>query len=231
LALPFFALRLVVYLFRLKEGGEARMLARITLLVLFCLPVPLHAAPPSAVDYSKASIDRLIDDLTLIDSSAPGVDSAGIYGGFIAETAPGAPLVGVVGVPPPQVPPQMRELVRRGMAALPALIAHLSDARPTQLAVGSEEFPPVPPNLPLSSPPVSSFCATRRISVVAFWKSPSLPFGKSPSLPFGNLRRCLLGNLRRCLLEPPEILESAPRFCSSQCPQHRNALKARDIPA
>lgn len=117
------------------------MLARITLLALFCVAVPLHAAQPSDVDYSKASIDKLIDDLTLIDSFAPGVDSAGIYGGFIAESAPGAPQVGVLGVPSPQVPPQMRELVRRGMVALPALIAHLDDARPTQLAVGSQEFP------------------------------------------------------------------------------------------
>ncbi|MGA1983890.1 MAG: hypothetical protein ABSG84_15670 [Acidobacteriaceae bacterium] len=118
------------------------MLARITLLALFCVAVPLHAVPPSDVDYSKASIDKLIDDLTLIDSSAPGVNSAGIYGGFIAENAPGEFQVGVLGVPPPKVPPQMSELVRRGLIALPALIAHLNDARPTKLAVGNEELPP-----------------------------------------------------------------------------------------
>jgi len=117
------------------------MLARIGLFTLLTLVVFAHSALAADVDYSKASIDKLIDDLTLIDSFAPGVDSAGIYGGFIAESAPGAPQVGVLGVSSPQVPPQMRELVRRGMVALPALIAHLDDARPTQLAVGSEEFP------------------------------------------------------------------------------------------
>lgn len=117
------------------------MLARIGLLALLMIVVPAHSARASDVNYSKASIDKLMDDLALIDSSAPGVNSAGMYGGFIAVDAPAQLQMGVLGVPPPGVPPQMRELVRRGISALPALIAHLNDARPTKLEVGNEALP------------------------------------------------------------------------------------------
>lgn len=96
--------------------------------------------PPAAVaDYSRVPIDQLIDDLTLIDSQAPGIDSGAVYGGFIADDGPGAFEMGVLGRPQPTVPPQMRELVRRGANALPTLIAHLNDARPTKLAVGTDD--------------------------------------------------------------------------------------------
>jgi hypothetical protein len=117
------------------------MLARIGLFALLSVVVPGHAALASDVDYSKASIDKLVDDLTLIDSQAPGINSAAVYSGFIADDSPGQFQVGVLGVPPPGVPPQMRELVRRGISALPVLIAHLNDARPTKLDVGNEELP------------------------------------------------------------------------------------------
>jgi hypothetical protein len=117
------------------------MLARIGLFALLSIVVPAHSALASDVDYSKASIDKLIDDLTLIDSQAPGINSAAVYSGFIADDSPGQFQVGVLGVPPSGVPPQMRELVRRGISALPTLIAHLNDARPTKLEVGNEEVP------------------------------------------------------------------------------------------
>jgi hypothetical protein len=41
-------------------------------------------------------------------------------------------------MPPPVVVPQMRELVRRGVDVLPALIAHLNDQRPTLLVIKRE---------------------------------------------------------------------------------------------
>jgi hypothetical protein len=43
----------------------------------------------------------------------------------------------VLGVAPPKVPRQMSELVRRGPPALPELIKHLDDKRPTKLEVGN----------------------------------------------------------------------------------------------
>jgi hypothetical protein len=89
-------------------------------------------------DYSSASVTDLIDDLTQIDSPAPGIDSAAVYGGFIADSSPGSFQLGILGAPPPDVPPQMRELVRRGAAALPELIKHLDDKRPTRLEVGNK---------------------------------------------------------------------------------------------
>jgi hypothetical protein len=89
-------------------------------------------------DYSKSSIDQLIDDLTQIDSQSPGIDSAAIYEGFIADSSPGSFGGGVLGIAPPEVPPQMSELVRRGPLALPELIKHLDDRRPTKLEVGNK---------------------------------------------------------------------------------------------
>jgi hypothetical protein len=115
------------------------MLRKMSTLVLLFSWISPHRAHAQPADYSKASINELIDDLALIDSQAPGVNSAAIYGGFIGDDSPGQFQVGVLGLSPPGVPPQMRELVRRGISALPALIAHLDDARPTKLAVGNDE--------------------------------------------------------------------------------------------
>jgi hypothetical protein len=90
-------------------------------------------------DSSEKSLKQLIDDLTEIKSQSIGIASAGIYEGFIADTAPASFEVGVLGVAPPEVPLQMRELVRRGPLALPELIGHLDDARSTKLQVGSDD--------------------------------------------------------------------------------------------
>jgi len=114
------------------------MLAKIRLWTLLYVVFSMHAALAADVDYSKSSNEQLIDDLTLIDAQAPGIDGAAIYGGFIAVDAPVVFQGGLLGAPLPTAPPQMRELVRRGMDALPVLIAHLNDARPTKLSVGNE---------------------------------------------------------------------------------------------
>ena len=90
---------------------------------------------------TEKSVAQLIDDLTQIDSQAPGIDSAAIYQGFIADDAPGSFLVGVLGVAPPKAPPKMLELVRLGPVALPELLKHLDDKRPTKLQVGNDDSP------------------------------------------------------------------------------------------
>lgn len=91
-------------------------------------------------DYSQSSTEMLVDQLMLIDSPAPGIDGTGVYETFIGEPTPLEFQMGILGVPPPTVPPQMRELVRRGVAALPVLLGHLDDKRPTKLIVGGSIF-------------------------------------------------------------------------------------------
>jgi len=113
------------------------MLLDIRRSLLVCLMIAINATIVSGVARAQDSTAKLVDDLTLIGSQAPGIDSAAMFGGFIGEDAPAKFEMGVLGVPPPKVPPQMRELVRRGMSALPTLIAHLDDARPTKLMVGN----------------------------------------------------------------------------------------------
>jgi hypothetical protein len=97
----------------------------------------LLAANP---DYSTVPLDRLVDDLALIDSFAPGITSTAMYQSFIAVDEPPEFAWGILGTPTPNVPPQMRELVRRGVGALPTLIQHLNDARSTRLSVGGSFF-------------------------------------------------------------------------------------------
>jgi hypothetical protein len=89
--------------------------------------------------YSNEATEQLIDDLTQIDSQSLGIDGAAMYGGFLADNAPPSFEEGVLGVVPPSVPPQMRELVRRGPSALPELIKHVGDARATKLKVGNDD--------------------------------------------------------------------------------------------
>ncbi len=81
-------------------------------------------------------LDALIDELTGVGSPTPGVDGMAWYSAFLADGAAPKFQGGVLGTPTPAVPPQMRELVRRGLAALPVLIRHLGDNRPTKLVVG-----------------------------------------------------------------------------------------------
>jgi hypothetical protein len=113
----------------------------IVAIVLTCL-LSTYGTPQSSDDYSKRSITELIDSLSQIDSQAPGIDSAALYGGFIADGTPGSFEGGLLGVAPPKVPPQMRELVRRGPIALPELIKHLTDRRPTKIEVGNADSGP-----------------------------------------------------------------------------------------
>lgn len=97
---------------------------------------PKSTQNPSG-DYSKETVAQLIDDLTQINSFAPGLDSAGMYDGFIAGDRLLTFGGGVLGVPPPTVPPQMRELVRRGPLALAELVKHIDDGRLTKLHIGN----------------------------------------------------------------------------------------------
>jgi hypothetical protein len=86
-------------------------------------------------DYSGKTVNELIDDLTQIKSESPGISSAYItHDAFIAEDTPSFRKGN--GEVAREVPPPMRELARRGPLALPELIEHLNDKRPTKLEVG-----------------------------------------------------------------------------------------------
>jgi len=94
------------------------------------------ASPCSADDYAKISTEHLIDTLTTLDENTPGIDDGGDYSAFLAEDKPPQFEMGLLPTKPPVIPPAMREIVRRGASALPALIDHLSDKRPTKIHVG-----------------------------------------------------------------------------------------------
>jgi len=106
---------------------------------LLCAPIlSVFAIAGPGNDYSHKSVAELIAELPQIDSQSPGINSAAIYEGFLAENSPGPFKGGVLGIAPPKVPPQMSELVRRGPLALAELIKHLDDTRPTKLEVGNK---------------------------------------------------------------------------------------------
>jgi hypothetical protein len=89
-------------------------------------------------NYAAAPVDQLIEDLMLVDAPAPGIDGMTLQSAFLAEEKAPQFNSGVLGAQPPTIPPQMRELVRRGLASLPALIRHLDDKRLTRLVVGGD---------------------------------------------------------------------------------------------
>ncbi len=78
----------------------------------------------------------LITKLQEESNEGIGFDTMAWASGFIAIDEEPQFRGGIMGSPKPKVSPVMRELVRRGLAALPMLIDHLSDARSTKLIVG-----------------------------------------------------------------------------------------------
>jgi hypothetical protein len=91
-------------------------------------------------DLSKTSVEALIDGLAKIDAPTAGLHGTASVRGFIAEDKPLTFGGGVLGSPAPKIPSEMRELVRRGPVALPQLIEHLGDKRPTKLTIGEDFF-------------------------------------------------------------------------------------------
>ena len=117
------------------------MIVQRKMLITFCIGsiLTLLVTPAISGDDPYRSVEQLIDDLSEIDLQSPGINSSAIYEGFIADNSPGSFQVGVLGVGAPKVPPPMRELVRLGAVALPDLIDHLTDSRPTKIDVGNKK--------------------------------------------------------------------------------------------
>jgi hypothetical protein len=77
----------------------------------------------------------LIEELRDIDEQVPGIDSSATFEDFMATESSPRFRMGLLGTPPPNTPAPLRELVRRGVSALPNLLAHLDDSRPTRLLI------------------------------------------------------------------------------------------------
>lgn len=105
-------------------------------LVLFVASPCLADNPrlPGEPDLSSVSTDAVIDQLVNMKSAAPGIDPFANMRGFILGTS-GTFEGGMIGAPDPDVTAPMRELVRRGTSALPALLNHLDDSRPTAYTI------------------------------------------------------------------------------------------------
>jgi hypothetical protein len=115
------------------------MLVVVGLVAFLSLGVPISSGA-AETDLSTAPIETLIDDLTLIDAPAPGIDGAAWFSAFMADNWVPRFEGGILGSATPRIPPQMRELVRRGLRALPSLVEHLDDGRPTRLSVGMDSI-------------------------------------------------------------------------------------------
>jgi hypothetical protein len=76
-------------------------------------------------------IDRLQDEAT----EGMGTHSTAWAEGFLATDEEPRFRGGILGSAKPAASPVMKELVRRGLAALPELLDHLTDPRPTHLVV------------------------------------------------------------------------------------------------
>src|SRR5262249_30578898 len=83
---------------------------------------------------------QLIDQLTEVSGEGVGSHSMVSAAAFLAVEEERRFQGGVLGAPKPKVSPVMRELVRRGIIALPDLLEHVDDARTTKLVVGDKGF-------------------------------------------------------------------------------------------
>lgn len=101
------------------------------------LATRLYYPPIPPVD-SKAA--ALIDRLVYVTDQGPGTRSTAWTSSFIAVDEDARFHGGILGSEKPVMNPAMRDLVRMGIAALPDLLNHLSDSRPTGLSVRQMRF-------------------------------------------------------------------------------------------
>lgn len=86
-------------------------------------------------DVGKLDVPALVDMLQREEDQGIGTHATANASGFLAVDQEPRFVCGILGSPKPKTSPVMRELVRRGLSALPSLIAHVSDARPTGLVI------------------------------------------------------------------------------------------------
>jgi hypothetical protein len=115
----------------------SRMLSTALLILLTASGESATTVEP---DSKPGTIDSFIDQLAEIDAPAAGLHPTLFDATFLADGSPDAIEGGVFGSQAPKRFPQMVELVRRGLDALPALVEHLGDRRDTKLVVGNTFF-------------------------------------------------------------------------------------------
>jgi hypothetical protein len=101
---------------------------------------------PHAMAQTNPMPDQLIDELVQIDCPMPGVSDMGTFGGFLPEEGsmePSATVLieqhGQLRYPAPCQNASVQKIMHFGPTALPALIRHLDDKRPTKLVVGKDD--------------------------------------------------------------------------------------------
>jgi len=91
--------------------------------------------PLNVANLARYSVEELIDGLQDEASEGLGTHSTAWADGFLASDEEPTFRGGVLGSAKPNASPVMRELVRRGVAALPTLMDHLVDRRATRLVI------------------------------------------------------------------------------------------------
>ncbi len=91
-----------------------------------------------AENVSTKSVDALIDDLTAMNGDTLGISDDAMYEGFLATDDAPQLVSGTLPSRSVTINLSMREIVRRGASALPVLLAHLDDKRPTRMHVGED---------------------------------------------------------------------------------------------
>jgi hypothetical protein len=107
---------------------------RILLVFLLLLLPSLRAES----DLRSKTCAQLIDDLQNLESPTAGLHPTAWVSQFLAEETEPQFGGGIIGSQRPVVFAPMRELVVRGAAAIPEILRHLDDARPTKLEIREE---------------------------------------------------------------------------------------------
>ena len=103
-----------------------------------CLVLPLRAT-------ARPNPERYIDDLRTLDCPIPGVSDTGTFDGFLAQRDSLKPMTtllieqqGQLRIPAQCQNASVSAIMHIGPAALPALLRHLDDMRPTKLVIGRD---------------------------------------------------------------------------------------------
>ncbi len=109
-------------------------------LALSCLGLRAAETPVAAAAATSApdrpAVEKLIDDLVNVNVETVGANTKATYMSmFLANDRPATNMTGRGGVSLPPPPPVMRQLTALGVAAVPALLNHLTDARDTKLVI------------------------------------------------------------------------------------------------
>ena len=110
-----------------QRPSTIQTLFLIGFVITLSLPIHARAADPEVI--------QLIDQLVNVGSEGIGFHPTAWAGGFMAIDEEPRFRGGIIGSRKPIVFPAMRALVQKGPAALPDLIAHLTDRRATKVKV------------------------------------------------------------------------------------------------